>query len=150
VSPPGHHQELATLTHIIIDEIHERDRFADFMLIILKDVLPQHPHLRLVLMSATLNEHIFAEYFNGCPVIHVPGFMHPVRLPPALPPPLLLPLSHCVRFASMVGAGRQFASSAPKDCQSPHLSLPSHSSHHHAPPPPPRWRSTTWRTCWGC
>jgi len=73
------HEELATLTHIIIDEIHERDRFADFMLVILKDVLPHHPHLRLILMSATLNEHIFAQYFDGCPVIHVPGFMHPVE-----------------------------------------------------------------------
>eukprot|EP00854_Cymbomonas_tetramitiformis_P025218 gene25218-30780_t len=64
-------------THIVIDEIHERDRFADFLLIVLKDVLPKYPNLKLVLMSATLNEELFANYFGGCPVIRVPGFIHP-------------------------------------------------------------------------
>ena len=28
---------LSSLTHIIIDELHERDRFADFLMIVLKD-----------------------------------------------------------------------------------------------------------------
>jgi len=45
-------EELNSLTHIIIDEIHERDRFADFMLIILKDVLPQVLSRWLCLRSA--------------------------------------------------------------------------------------------------
>ncbi len=36
------------MTHIVVDEIHERDRFADFLLILLRDALPAHPHLRLV------------------------------------------------------------------------------------------------------
>jgi len=31
----------------VVDEIHERDRFADFLLILLRDALPAHPHLRL-------------------------------------------------------------------------------------------------------
>ena len=35
------------MTHIVVDEIHERDRFADFLLILLRDALPAHPHLRL-------------------------------------------------------------------------------------------------------
>jgi len=31
----------------VVDEIHERDRFADFLLILLRNALPAHPHLRL-------------------------------------------------------------------------------------------------------
>ena len=68
----------ASLTHIIIDELHERDLFADFLTIILKQILPRHPHLKLVLMSATMREDLFSDYFGGCPVISVPGFIHPV------------------------------------------------------------------------
>lgn len=44
----------------VIDEIHERDRFADFLLILVRDLLPAHPHLRVVLMSATLHVELFS------------------------------------------------------------------------------------------
>mmetsp|Transcript_19169 Transcript_19169/g.45715 ORF Transcript_19169/g.45715 Transcript_19169/m.45715 type:complete len:1156 (-) Transcript_19169:153-3620(-) len=69
---------LEGITHIIVDEVHERDRFADFMLIILRDLLPRHPRLRLVLMSATLHVGLFSDYFGGCPVVEIPGFTHNV------------------------------------------------------------------------
>ncbi|GAA0171337.1 RNA helicase [Lithospermum erythrorhizon] len=69
---------LADITHIIVDEIHERDRYSDFMLAIIRDVLPLYPHLRLILMSATLDAERFANYFGGCPTIRVPGFTYPV------------------------------------------------------------------------
>ncbi|BDA50474.1 3'-5' RNA helicase YTHDC2 [Coccomyxa sp. Obi] len=69
---------LNDITHVIVDEIHERDRFADFLLILLRDLLPAHPNLRVVLMSATLHIELFSNYFGGCPVIEVPGFTHPV------------------------------------------------------------------------
>ncbi len=48
-------------------------------MIILKRVLPSAPHLRLILMSATLHIDLYSGYFGGCPVIHVPGRMHPVE-----------------------------------------------------------------------
>ncbi|CAE5956729.1 unnamed protein product [Arabidopsis arenosa] len=67
------------ITHIIVDEIHERDSYSDFMLMILRDLLPSNPHLRLILMSATLDAERFSEYFGGCPVVRVPGFTYPVR-----------------------------------------------------------------------
>ncbi|KAF8043525.1 hypothetical protein BT93_A1751 [Corymbia citriodora subsp. variegata] len=70
---------LSDITHIIVDEIHERDRFSDFILAILRDMLPSYPHLRLILMSATLDAERFSNYFGGCPVIRVPGFTYPVR-----------------------------------------------------------------------
>jgi ATP-dependent RNA helicase DHX36 len=71
--------ELESITHIVIDEIHERDRFADFMLIIIRDLLPRYPHLRVILMSATLHEELFSSYFGGCPIVKVPGFTFPVK-----------------------------------------------------------------------
>ncbi|KAJ6796566.1 DExH-box ATP-dependent RNA helicase DExH6 [Iris pallida] len=70
---------LSGLTHVIVDEIHERDRFSDFMLTIFRDLLPAYPHLRLILMSATIDADRFSQYFGGCPVIQVPGFTHPVK-----------------------------------------------------------------------
>nr|XP_004243616.1 DExH-box ATP-dependent RNA helicase DExH6 isoform X1 [Solanum lycopersicum] len=70
---------ISDLTHIIVDEIHERDRYSDFMLAILRDLLPSYPNLRLVLMSATLDAERFSKYFGGCPVIRVPGFTYPVK-----------------------------------------------------------------------
>ncbi|KAI3694040.1 hypothetical protein L1987_76998 [Smallanthus sonchifolius] len=67
------------ITHIIVDEIHERDRFSDFMLTIIRDMLPLYPHLRVVLMSATLDAERFSQYFGGCPIIRVPGFTYDVK-----------------------------------------------------------------------
>ncbi|XP_042453374.1 DExH-box ATP-dependent RNA helicase DExH6-like [Zingiber officinale] len=68
------------ITHVIVDEIHERDRFSDFMLTILRDLLPSYPHIRLVLMSATIDAERFSNYFYGCPIIQVPGFTYPVTV----------------------------------------------------------------------
>lgn len=51
------------------DEVHERDRFSDFLLIVLRDLLPKYPNLHLVLMSAAYNIELFSKYFNECPVI---------------------------------------------------------------------------------
>ncbi|KAJ7965034.1 DExH-box ATP-dependent RNA helicase [Quillaja saponaria] len=67
------------ITHIVMDEIHERDRYSDFMMAIIRDMLPSYPHLHLILMSATIDAERFSHYFGGCPVINVPGFTYPVR-----------------------------------------------------------------------
>ncbi|XP_012146608.1 3'-5' RNA helicase YTHDC2 [Megachile rotundata] len=64
---------LSTVTHVIVDEIHERDRFCDFLLIALKDALQKHKSLKLILMSATLDVNIFVKYFSKCAVINVLG-----------------------------------------------------------------------------
>jgi ATP-dependent RNA helicase DHX36 len=56
---------LAEFTHIIIDEIHERDRYTEFLLITLRDLLPRRPDLRLILMSATLQTEALVGYFGG-------------------------------------------------------------------------------------
>ncbi|CAM9374539.1 unnamed protein product, partial [Pylaiella littoralis] len=45
---------LAGVSHVMVDEVHERDLNTDFLLVILRDLLLKRPDLRLVLMSATL------------------------------------------------------------------------------------------------
>nr|XP_017252149.1 PREDICTED: DExH-box ATP-dependent RNA helicase DExH6-like isoform X2 [Daucus carota subsp. sativus] len=67
------------ITHIIVDEVHERDHFSDLLLAIVRDLLPSKPNIRLVLMSATIDAERFSQYFGGCPVIRVPGFTYPVK-----------------------------------------------------------------------
>lgn len=71
-------QCLDNFTHIIVDEVHERDRFSDFLLICLRECLVNHPHLRLILMSATMDINLFQKYFNNAPLYFVPGRMYPV------------------------------------------------------------------------
>lgn len=72
-------RNLSGITHVFVDEIHERGMNEDFLLIVLKDLLPRRRDLRLILMSATLNAELFSTYFGGAPMIHIPGFTYPVR-----------------------------------------------------------------------
>eukprot|EP00249_Psilotum_nudum_P023285 c28819_g1_i1 orf=80-3292(+) len=75
VQDPG----LAGVSHVLVDEIHERGMNEDFLIIILRDLLLRRPNLRLVLMSATINAELFSSYFNNAPMIHIPGFTYPVK-----------------------------------------------------------------------
>jgi HrpA-like RNA helicase len=65
---------------IIIDEVHERHLTTDFLLALLRAVVLQRPTLRLLVMSATINHEVFSNYFGGCPVIQVPGRLHPIQV----------------------------------------------------------------------
>jgi ATP-dependent RNA helicase DHX36 len=48
---------LADVSHLIIDEVHERDINTDFLLAAVKKLLPHRPHLKLILMSALVPPH---------------------------------------------------------------------------------------------
>lgn len=61
------------VTHLIVDEIHERDKNTDFLLIALRDELARNKKLKVILMSATMNIGLLCGYFHGCHVIKVPG-----------------------------------------------------------------------------
>ncbi|KAJ3413929.1 ATPdependent RNA helicase [Chytridiales sp. JEL 0842] len=69
---------LQGISHVIVDEVHERSLDSDFLLVILKDLLPRRPDFRLILMSATIDSSTFASYFSNAPVLDIPGFTHPV------------------------------------------------------------------------
>jgi len=72
-------EDLASVSHIFVDEVHERDLNTDFLLIILKDLLARRKSLKLVLMSATLNADTFSAYFTGAPTVSIPGRTFPVK-----------------------------------------------------------------------
>jgi HrpA-like RNA helicase len=54
---------LANVSHVVVDEVHERSLDTDFLLVLLRDVLKQRKDLRVVLMSATLDADVFDRYF---------------------------------------------------------------------------------------
>ncbi|XP_067636192.1 putative ATP-dependent RNA helicase DHX57 [Eurosta solidaginis] len=64
---------LSSVSHVIVDEVHERSEESDFLLMILKDLLKQRAELKVILMSATLNAKLFSDYFGGAPVLDIPG-----------------------------------------------------------------------------
>lgn len=70
---------LEQYSHILLDEVHERDLLTDFILTIVRDILPKRPKLRVILMSATMDSNLLSEYFNNCPVLHIPGRSFPVQ-----------------------------------------------------------------------
>ncbi|KAF2485929.1 P-loop containing nucleoside triphosphate hydrolase protein [Neohortaea acidophila] len=75
-------RSLADVSHVVLDEVHERSLDTDFLLVLLRDVLGKRKDLRLVLMSATLDADVFERYFQGtCTVgrVGIEGRTHPVH-----------------------------------------------------------------------
>ncbi|KAH6594498.1 hypothetical protein BASA61_003990 [Batrachochytrium salamandrivorans] len=68
---------LVGVSHVIIDEVHERSVESDFLLILLRDLLFTRDSLKVILMSATINADTFSSYFS-CNVMTIPGFTYPV------------------------------------------------------------------------
>ncbi len=65
---------------ILIDEAHERSLNIDFLLGILKSLLPRREDLKLIITSATIDTRKFSEAFDGAPVIDVEGRTYPVEV----------------------------------------------------------------------
>lgn len=75
---------------LILDEIHERNLFGDFLLGVTKCLLRAKPNLKLILMSATINVELFHNYFKeeGAKLLQVPGRLYPIKTV-YMPPPSL-------------------------------------------------------------
>ncbi|KAL8784875.1 MAG: hypothetical protein Q9213_003688 [Squamulea squamosa] len=84
---------LDNVSHLVIDEVHERDILIDFLMIILKRAMSERiavgkPAPKVVLMSATMDTELFSSYFQtkvrgqgivACPSLSVPGRTFPVK-----------------------------------------------------------------------
>ncbi|EQL02767.1 DEAD-like helicase [Ophiocordyceps sinensis CO18] len=72
--------DLREITHLVLDEVHERSIDSDFLLIVLKRLLTQRRDLKVVLMSATVDAERFSRYLGGAPILNVPGRTFPVQV----------------------------------------------------------------------
>jgi len=72
---------------LIIDEAHERTLNIDFILGLVKSILPHRPELKVIVSSATLNPRVFSDYFDEAPIITIDTPVYPVHLhydPPSI------------------------------------------------------------------
>ena len=74
---------LTGVSHVVVDEVHERDLLSDFLLVILRSLAARRKDFHLVAMSATVNAELFKSYFEQhlqttCPVVEIPGRTFPV------------------------------------------------------------------------
>ncbi|MCJ1281605.1 hypothetical protein MMC26_000925 [Xylographa opegraphella] len=60
---------LADVSHVVVDEVHERSLDTDFLLILLRSVLIQRKDLKIILMSATLDAGVFERYFHDAATV---------------------------------------------------------------------------------
>lgn len=68
-------------THVILDEVHERDQDMDFLLLVVRKLLHTNSRsVKVILMSATFEVEKFAKYFSSpvgnklvpAPIIDIP------------------------------------------------------------------------------
>jgi ATP-dependent helicase HrpB len=73
--------ELAGVSAVLFDEVHERSLDSDFGLALALDAQSAlRPDLRLVAMSATLDGARFSGLMEGAPILESAGRMHPLTL----------------------------------------------------------------------
>jgi HrpA-like RNA helicase len=76
--------DLVGVTHVIVDEVHERTLEGDLLLLLLHWFLQRSNNtLHVILMSATVDAGLFVNYFRqglgySPPVMAIPGFRFPV------------------------------------------------------------------------
>ncbi len=65
---------------IMLDEAHERTISTDVLFALLKQAAARRPDLKIIVTSATLDATKFSRYFNGCPIVEIPGRTFPVEI----------------------------------------------------------------------
>lgn len=71
--------QLEGITHLILDEVHERSIDSDFLLIVLRKLLLRRSDLKVILLSATVDAQRFSRYLDQAPILNVPGRTFPVE-----------------------------------------------------------------------
>ncbi|CAD8146502.1 unnamed protein product [Paramecium octaurelia] len=64
---------------VIIDEAHERNMNTDILLGLLKDIMNKRKDLKIIIMSATMDEQLFSRYFQ-CQAFKVEGKLFDVKI----------------------------------------------------------------------
>jgi len=72
--------DMSNYNIIMLDEAHERTINTDVLFGLLKECCERRRDLKLVITSATLNATKFSNYFNKCPIFHIPGRLYPVTV----------------------------------------------------------------------
>ncbi|OCT55019.1 putative helicase [Cladophialophora carrionii] len=70
--------DLDDLDYLILDEVHERTMDLDLLFIALRKLQKRRTGLKIILMSATVDAKKFSDYFDGAPVLDLPGRTFPV------------------------------------------------------------------------
>ncbi|WAQ80830.1 hypothetical protein PtA15_1A168 [Puccinia triticina] len=71
--------QLLGVSHLFVDEVHERSMEGDLLLLELREILKHNATIKIVLMSATANQDLFAKYFGTAQRINIPGMTYPVK-----------------------------------------------------------------------
>lgn len=61
---------LSSLTHVVVDELQERDRMVDLVVCVLRDALLRFRQLKLVLVTAA-DPSLYVKYFHGAPLVAI-------------------------------------------------------------------------------
>jgi len=75
-----HDPNLKAYDTIIVDEAHERSLNIDFLLGIIRRLLPIRPDLKVIITSATMDTAHFRQAFGNVPVIEIEGRGYPVKI----------------------------------------------------------------------
>ena len=71
---------LSQYSVLMIDEAHERTLNIDFILGLVKEILPHRPDMKVIVSSATLNPEAFSDYFDSAPIVSIDTPVFPVEL----------------------------------------------------------------------
>ena len=76
----NHPEKFNDVSHLLIDEVHERSVDTDILCLLCKRLLETNTRIRLILMSATLAADLYVSYFNSpSPPIHVSVRRFPIK-----------------------------------------------------------------------
>ncbi|CAG0902665.1 unnamed protein product [Cyprideis torosa] len=72
--------DLKTYSLVMLDEAHERTMQTDVLFGLMKQTLKNHPDMKLIVTSATLDAGKFSSFFFEAPIFKIPGRMFPVEI----------------------------------------------------------------------